>query len=193
MASGGAACDNMAAHSMLGSCIGAGRQVRRAVPPRCARRLLAGMAFRPARHTVRHSRCPPAMSDFELAKLRALGDTTPPGDRTPELEALVGFATTMGEAETLIKAAAARRKQQGDGAAVEQLEPDAFEASGAWFARLESRGCGWQSCAVCLLHLPLPPLLRRRSAAAAAVLHAGPTPQPPAGPGQVCSGGGAGL
>lgn len=92
---------------------------------------LGGTAFRPARHTGRHPHCLPTMSDFELAKLRALGDTTPPGDRTPELEALVGFATTMGDAETLIKAAAARCKQQSDGAVVEQLEPDVFEASGA--------------------------------------------------------------
>ncbi len=49
------------------------------------------------------------MSDFELAKLRALGDKLPPGERNPELDALVGFATTMGEAETLIKADGCRK------------------------------------------------------------------------------------
>lgn len=68
------------------------------------------------------------MSDFELAKLRALGDKLPPGERNPELDALVGFATTMGEAEVLIKAAAARRKQQGGKAEAQELEPDVFEA-----------------------------------------------------------------
>lgn len=108
-----------------------------------------------------------SMSDFELGKLRALGDNTPPGERTPELEALVGFATTMGHAETLIKAAAARRKQQGSEAEAEQLEPDVFEASGLTGAR------GWT---LVLMESTAPPsTLDMTAAAAAAVL----SPPPP--------------
>ena len=108
------------------------------------------------------------MSDFEPGKLRALGEAVPPGERTPELEALVGFATTMEDAEGLLKAAAARRKRRGDKAPSEALEPDAFEArqglkgiAGVTIYFLDCRKAA-------RLRLPPPPPLAAASAAAVA-------------------------
>lgn len=68
------------------------------------------------------------MSQFSLDKLQQDLGAVPENERTPELQALLGFATTMEAAEEHLRTAAAARQAAG-GAPSEALEPDVFKAS----------------------------------------------------------------
>lgn len=124
------------------------------------------------------------MSDFAPERLQQVLGAVPPGERTPEQEALLGFATVMQEAEAILKPAAERRKLAGSAAGDEQ-EPEVFEVSASRIAQLLVSGCSadradGQCCS------------RRRRHHSAPPPHSRSLPAPPAGPGQVCAGHGAG-